>query len=195
MVRNTSLENPYHDLRAADWWRPEVLSADDNQPLSAAQLHSFTEDGFVVVEGLWPESLVQEAASEAKTLHPSDKIVAQFKKERSERDPRFLRRLMFSEMPWTVEWKAIREQGGHGADTKLNLMTVHPRALAAVAQLLNVGVLDLRLSQSHGMFSSRRWGYLLRKTFFPFLVDILFASLAVIAKHGTLAADGLTIEI
>ena len=71
-----------------------------------------------MVDGLWPEDLVRRAAQEAATLHPEDAIRSQSDAGRRVRG--------FSEMPWI-------EAGEAAPETALNHMTVHPRALTAVA--------------------------------------------------------------
>ena len=128
MVRNVH-PNPYDNLGEDDWWHPQDLSANQVPSiLSASQVDQFRHDGFVVVTGLWPVDLIMQAAVEARELHPFDDVVDA--------------RGGFSEMPWVHK----REDA---PDVALNHMTIHPRALAAVSQLMERPVLDLRLSQSH----------------------------------------------
>ncbi|MDA1298624.1 MAG: phytanoyl-CoA dioxygenase family protein [Proteobacteria bacterium] len=138
MVRNTA-PNPYATLDASDWWHPEKLKSDAERGpgegiLSEAEVSQFRHAGFVVVNGLWPEELVAQASSEARELHPPARIL-----EAVQAGTRFRG---FSAMPWTG-W------GEASADAALNQMTIHPRALGAVAQLMGVNMMDLRLSQSH----------------------------------------------
>ena len=128
MVRNVH-PNPYDNLGEDDWWHPQDLSANQVPSiLSASQVDQFRHDGFVVVTGLWPVDLIMQAAVEARELHPFDDVVDA--------------RGGFSEMPWVHK----REDA---PDVALNHMTIHSRALAAVSQLMERPVLDLRLSQSH----------------------------------------------
>lgn len=131
MVRNTA-PDPYRSLGADDWWVPDALSTDSPPgiaPLTEAQVQRFRHDGFIVVDDLWPEMLIREAAAEARTLHPAEGVLDSSAPS-------------FSEMPWT-------QQGDLAPDAALNHMTVHPRALLAVAQLLRTDTIQLRLSQSH----------------------------------------------
>ncbi len=128
MVRNVH-PDPYKDLGHDDWWHPQDLAASSPPGvLSVAQIEQFRHDGFVVVTGLWPSEVTERAAGEARALHPFNEVVEN--------------RRGFSEMPWV-------HQREDAPDVALNHMTIHPRALAAVSQLMEVPVLDLRLSQSH----------------------------------------------
>ena len=128
MVRNV-YPNPYQNLTPEDWWHPDSLAGSAApEILNSAQIDRFRHDGFLVVTGLWPDEFITQAAEEAAGLHPFDEVVEN--------------RRGFSEMPWVQQREAA-------PDVALNHMTVHPRALAAVAQLMEVTVLDLRLSQSH----------------------------------------------
>lgn len=132
MARNTT-PNPYAGLGSSDWWHPDTLT--DNGPiLSEEQVARFRHDGFVVVTNLWPSDLIEAAKTAAETLHPADEVIA--RSEAGKRSPGF------SEMPWV-------HLGEDSPDCALNHMTIHPRALAAVAQLMQCDVLDVRLSQSH----------------------------------------------
>lgn len=161
MARNTA-PDPYAELTSSDWWYPDIL-ADERaldrgaSVLSEAQIQRFRDDGFLVVTGLWPPDLVDRAAAEARELHPADAIAA--RAEAGERHGGF------SEMPWT--------QRGDGApDAALNQMTIHPRALAAVAQLIRARPRDLRLSQSHVI---AKYGKLINRPGHP--------------NHGTVEGD------
>ena len=119
---------PYRDLTPGDWWHPERLP-DDSTLLTADQLARFNEIGFVVVDNLWPDELVQRAADEARARHPVDEVVA-----RSVADPG---RIALSRMPWT-------HNGADAPDDALNVMTIHPRALQVVAQLMRTTPMMLR---------------------------------------------------
>jgi hypothetical protein len=128
MVRNIK-PDPYDGLSNDDWWFPDEL--DQSQPaetgvLSESQIRRFMHDGFVVVTGLWPTDTIDQATTEARELHPADQTGQQ----------------NLSAMPWT-------QRREHAPDAILNHMTIHPRALAAVAQLMDTALLDIRLSQSH----------------------------------------------
>jgi hypothetical protein len=138
MVRNTA-PNPYVHLEPSDWWHPDTLPPDgdhnaDDPILTTDQVERFRHDGFVVVTGLWPADLVGQAVAEANELHPPDEIARRIEAGERARG--------FSEMPWI-------QQGEQAPDVALNHMTIHPRALRAVAQLMQVEPIDLRLSQSH----------------------------------------------
>ena len=137
MVRNIQ-PDPYRDLGPDDWWYPDTLPSDaelgPGEPLlTAEQLARFRNDGFLVVTSLWPEALIDQAVPEAKDLHPPDELAQRGMTDADARG--------FSEMPWT-------ERGDDAADAALNHMTIPPRALAAVAQLIETDPMQLRLSQS-----------------------------------------------
>ena len=130
MVRNT-LPDPYRDLEDTDWWHPEELSS-ENPVLNEEQLSQFREDGFIVVSGLWPNDLIERASKEARILHPPEEVIEKHQSA--------------TPMPF------FGSKGGtddRGSDAALNHMTIHPRALALVAQLMNTEEINLRLSQSH----------------------------------------------
>lgn len=138
MVRNVQ-PDPYANLDTSDWWHPAKLASDDKlhieQPiLTNEQVRQFREDGFLVVTGLWPDNLISRASTEAMELHPRDQII-----ERHNAGKQFRG---FSEMPWVHKQESAPE-------TALNHMTIHPRALRAVAQLMETDGLNIRLSQSH----------------------------------------------
>jgi hypothetical protein len=132
MAKNTG-PNPYSNLDQEDWWHPEEISIEDPL-LSEKQISSFHQDGFIVVTGLWPAGLIERASKEATQIHPTEEVI-----ERG-------RGLSLSPMPWLAK----KAQGIEiAADAALNHMTIHPRPLAVVAQLMNVDEMDIRLSQSH----------------------------------------------
>lgn len=131
MVRNVN-PDPYRELTDDDWWHPEPLDVASAQVLDAEQRRRFRERGFVVVKNLWPAELMERAVTEARSLHPADEILARAKSTRGG----------FSEMPWF-------RGDEKSADAALNQMSLHPRALAAAASLIECEPIDLRISQSH----------------------------------------------
>ena len=137
-MRNTS-PDPYRGLEKEDWWWPEQLPPDDELEagqglLTQDQCDRFINDGFVVVDGLWPRDLVDQAVAEARELFPEEKVVS-----RSLSDERYN---PFSSMPWI-------HQGERSADLAINHMSIHPRAIKAAGQLLKTNVTELRLYQDH----------------------------------------------
>ncbi len=131
MVRNVN-PDPYRELADDDWWHAETLDIGSDEVLSPEQRRRFRERGFVVVENLWPAELMARAVDEARSLHPAERILANAKNAHGG----------FSEMPWfRGDEKA--------ADAALNQMSLHPRALAAAASLIECEPIDLRISQSH----------------------------------------------
>jgi hypothetical protein len=151
MVRNAKAD-PYAGQKL--WWDPIELDRDSSQQspsdapvLTEAQVKQWLEDGFLVVTGLWPQELIDAAAATAAELHPYDKVAAN--------------KSGFSEMPWLsappkgqFPEDPTRTEAG-APENPLNHMTVHPRAIAAVAQLLDTPDTNVRLSQSHVI---ARWG-------------------------------------
>jgi hypothetical protein len=130
MVRNTQ-RNPYSNLEHKDWWHPEELSLEDPL-LNKEQLSRFREDGFIVVTGVWPTDFLDKASKEAAQIHPAEKVAEKGG--------------AFSAMPWYEQ----KDRGDDRApDAAVNHMTIHPRPLAVVAQLMNTHAMNIRLSQSH----------------------------------------------
>lgn len=127
---------PYKDLSPEDWWHPELPAgkAGSDLILSDEQVNRCRANGFVVLTGLWPENLIEQAAEEAKTRHPREKVVADHHG--------------FSAMPWVHRDKHAQLNDA-SADAALNHMTIHPNVLAAVSQVMGVSSMELRLSQSH----------------------------------------------
>ena len=95
--------------------------------LAEEQLRSWREQGFVVVDGVFPEVLLARALADANEAFPA---------------------------AGSVEAEAWNDFGGGGrmefpaSSDAVNEMTLHPRLLGAVAQLLGVAVDALRLTQS-----------------------------------------------
>ncbi len=144
MVRNAQAD-PYAAQEL--WWDPIELDCESTGPvLTEQQVKHWLEDGFLIVTGLWPQELIDAAAATAAELHPFDDVAA--------------KKGGFSEMPWlSAPPKGFLEDPTRMKDgapeNPLNHMTVHPRALAAVAQLLDTPDTNVRLSQSHVI---ARWG-------------------------------------
>ncbi len=137
-MRNLS-NDPYGALNDDDWWWPEVLPDDSaldpgQNLLAESQREQFLNDGFLFLNNLWPETLIAQAAQEARELFPEEKVISL-----SLADPSYL---SFSPMPWT-------HKGEQSANLAINQMPLHPRALRAVAELLQSNVEDIRLYQDH----------------------------------------------
>ena len=130
MVRNT-LPDPYRQLEHKDWWHPETLSS-ESPLLNEQQLSQFREDGFIVLNGLWPDAVIEQASKEAAILHPYESVIESHQ--------------AFTQMPF---FEAKGSNDNRGPKAAANQMTIHPRALALVAQLMNTEEMNLRLSQSH----------------------------------------------
>jgi hypothetical protein len=95
--------------------------------LTGAQISSWRERGFAFVSGLFPRQLVDALRAEAEAAFPA---------------------------PGTPAAAAITDFGSRGRLTfpsrceAFNAVTLHPRLLTVVGQLLGVAVTDLRLTQS-----------------------------------------------
>lgn len=131
--------DPYKGLKEENWWWPERLPADSelesNQDLlSKDQRKRFLNDGFIVVDDLWPSGLIDQATAETRELFPEEKVAA-----RSLADERYR---PFSSMPWI-------HRGEQSADLAINHMSIHPRAVKAASELLQIDVTELRLYQDH----------------------------------------------
>lgn len=95
--------------------------------LAEEQVHSFRERGFAVVEGILPEDLLDCARADADAVFPAEGS------------------------PEAETWNDFGSGGRMefpARSSAANEMTLHPRLLAAVAQLLDVEVRGLRLTQS-----------------------------------------------
>ena len=137
-MRNT-FPNPYKGLKEKDWWWPESLPLEQAvnsnvDLLNTDQRQRFLNDGFIVVDNLWPSEIIEQATAETKELFPEEKVIA-----RSLSDETYN---SFSQMPW------IHRQD-ESADLAINHMSVHPRAIKVASELLNVTAVDLRLYQDH----------------------------------------------
>ena len=127
---------PYKDLDTEDWWHPEIPAGDPETDciLSQEQVEQCRVNGFLVLTQLWPEEVIERAATEARQRHPREHVVEN--------------NGGFSAMPWVHHDKHADSNTG-SADAALNHMTIHRNALKAVAQVMGVTPMELRLSQSH----------------------------------------------
>lgn len=95
--------------------------------LTAAQVDSWRTHGFAFVEGLFPLDLITRLASDASTRFPA---------------------------AGTPDAERIADFGSAGQlnfpsrSDAFNAVTLHPRLLGAISQLLGVAAVDLRLTQS-----------------------------------------------
>jgi hypothetical protein len=95
--------------------------------LQAEQVRSWRENGFALVDGLFTAELTARARAECLPFFPA---------------------------PGSSESEAVTDYGSQGtmefptASDAINEITLHPRLLGAVAQLLRTHVWDLRLTQS-----------------------------------------------
>lgn len=142
MVRTVS-GDPYRDIwdDETSWWVPTHLPdqladrapGEIPQRLSAAQLELFKTQGFLVVDNLWPESLVHAARDEIEQLLPpgSDAMT-----------PAIPGSDGLVSIPVTAKSEASPEMA-------LNALPVCPTALGVISQLLQIPATDIRLSQCH----------------------------------------------
>jgi len=95
--------------------------------LHAEQVRSWRENGFAFVDGVFPAELIERARAESAPLFPA---------------------------PGSKESEAVTDYGSGGVmefptpSDAINEITLHPRLLGAVSQLLGIRVRDLRLTQS-----------------------------------------------
>ena len=132
----TQRPDPYAGLSDDDWWVPELLPADPGGAplLSPSQLQTFATRGFLVVDGLWPQPLVEAATAEIEELLPPSAHAET------------------ADIPGSDGLVVLpcHPRGEDSPEMAVNSLPVCPRALGAVAQLLQVErVSDIRLSQCH----------------------------------------------
>jgi hypothetical protein len=112
---------------AAPRWEEPGAAIPHGNPLSNSQIESWRERGFVLVDGVLPQKLIERARADATALFPK---------------------------PGSPESESLSDFGSGGrlqfpaSRESVNQITLHPRLLAAVAQLLDVRVSELRLTQS-----------------------------------------------
>lgn len=124
------------EVHSDRWVRP-AHSRPGTLPASEAQVRQWREDGWLLIDGVIPSSLLDEARSAAAKLFPAD---------------------------LGLRGEAMAEAGYHSAAGKqysnasfpfhprqhgaLNAISLQPRLLALLSQLLSVGPDELRLTQS-----------------------------------------------
>ena len=95
--------------------------------LQAEQVRSWRENGFALVDGLFDAKLIERARAESLPFFPA---------------------------PGSSESEEVTDYGSQGAmefptpSDAINEITLHPRLLGAVSQLLGTHVWNLRLTQS-----------------------------------------------
>ncbi|MEL6981485.1 MAG: hypothetical protein AAFO29_03580 [Actinomycetota bacterium] len=109
----------------ADLVGPESAAGFDRAPLADAQVASWRHSGFVLVDGLLPEELVAEVVDLGRGRFPEPDSPG------ADDFRHFGSALVFP-----------------AAESAFDRATLHPRLLAAVGQLLDQPVSDLRLTQS-----------------------------------------------
>eukprot|EP01051_Picozoa_sp_SAG22_P010216 SAG22_NODE_905_length_6570_cov_9.540411_3_plen_402_part_00 len=158
----------YRTRGDAEWVHPVELPPSEpdaagrwpRQPLlTSAQVADFVSDGFIAVDNLWPGPLVARAAAEAAQYFPDKSEdpdgdyggTGRLAQVDARGEP-WGRRVHASNMRWAALPFPDISSGGGGWETApelaLNQISVHERALSAVAQLLGTVEEDLRLSQS-----------------------------------------------
>ena len=112
---------PYHATPAAE------VGATGGLALQAEQVRSWRENGFALVDGLFTAELIEQARAECLPFFPA---------------------------AGSPESEAVTDYGSQGTmefptpSDAINEITLHPRLLGAVSQLLGTHVWDLRLTQS-----------------------------------------------
>jgi hypothetical protein len=116
-------------LPPKNWIEPEDAQRDGgtSEVLTSQQVDSWRQRGFALVDGIFPEALLLEARDDARAKFPAAN---------------------------TAEAEQFSDFGSGGrmefpsSSPAANALTLHPRLLGAIARLLGVGVIDLRLTQS-----------------------------------------------
>ncbi|MCH2172498.1 phytanoyl-CoA dioxygenase family protein [Myxococcota bacterium] len=110
------------------WLEPEPCAANDSEHvLTLAQVERWREQGFALVDGVIPSELLEAAIEDARAAYPA---------------------------AGTPESESIVDfgSGGHMVfpfhSSAANDITLHPRLLRSVAELLGSRIRDLRLTQS-----------------------------------------------
>jgi hypothetical protein len=114
--------------RSSQWEEASpALGTADEGVLSRAHVESWRERGLALVDGVLPQALLERARDHALKIFPK---------------------------PGSAASEGLRDFGSGGrlqfpaTNDAFNEITLHHRLLAAVAQLLDVGVRELRLTQS-----------------------------------------------
>ena len=95
--------------------------------LNSEQVESWRSAGYLLLDGLFPDDLIATLATDAEAAYPK---------------------------PATAAARSITDFGSEGdfvfpsGSAAFNTVTLHPRLLGAIAQLLDTKVSDLRLTQS-----------------------------------------------
>jgi hypothetical protein len=134
------------------WWVPEQLeptandasSSSSSTVLSVEQLERFSSDGFLVVDGLWPSPLVERAGNELSQLLPSSDAGAAARGSSGGSGG-----IPGSDGLVTLPTAATVEGSRSAEMMAVNQLPICVRVLAAVAQLLQAHVSEVRLSQCH----------------------------------------------
>lgn len=99
----------------------------DGRVLSGLQVAQWRRSGYLLVDGLFPDHLIAQLRADAQAEFPE---------------------------PGSTEARALTDFGSEGAfvfpstSVAFNAVTLHPNLLAALAQLLDTSVSNLRLTQS-----------------------------------------------
>jgi hypothetical protein len=120
-MQRKAISTPAYATPAA---APETSSG---LPLHPEQIQAWRENGFALVDGLFAADLIERARAECLPFFPS---------------------------PGSSESEEVTDYGSQGTmefpspSDSINEITLHPRLIGAVSQLLGVDVWDLRLTQS-----------------------------------------------
>ena len=120
-------------MEGRHWQRPEPCQPGEAPPLTPEQVGRFRSAGALVLDGLWPADLVAAATLQAEARYPAPELLP----------PGF--QIPYGTSP--APRNHIRFPMEPSVLGALNEITVHPRILAAAAQLL--GTDDLRCTQSN----------------------------------------------
>ena len=129
---------PPKDSLGIAWQEPELAGGTDGATLSAEQVMRFREEGCLLLDGVWPGELVSAACEAAHAIHP-------LKKSESR---------VFTDYP-TDEGPVLQQQPKFDAcqnfpfdSPALNALSLHPRILTAVSQVLEQSLDNIRVTQA-----------------------------------------------
>ena len=152
--------SPFTYDDSTPYWEPERLpEAGEGPLLSPEAVERFLTAGFLAVDGLWPEELVQRASAEAHEYFPEPHAreegdagpelsgAVQAKDRRGRPWPGYVQvapsRSRFVAMPFFD-----LEDFSQSPDMALNEIGVHPRVLSLAAQVLGAESGDVRSDQN-----------------------------------------------
>ena len=131
-------------MTSPQWLAPVKAQPDPELPATKAMVQQWREQGWLLIDGVLPQTLLQEASDMASDLFPADLAAHGFQSE-------------------VMDYAGYHSLGSCSCSTTqysnaafpfkcersgaLNAVSLHPRVLALVSQLLSVPPDELRLTQ------------------------------------------------